>query len=85
MRFPEKIKIVFWLVLHGSLPVNQLCFNRHLAGSALCARREFHPESIIHCCEIATFPRNVGLNLEWEATIMFSLDHQVCRPFGTKL
>ncbi|KAL3598473.1 hypothetical protein D5086_006391 [Populus alba] len=49
LRVPEKIRNLFWLVFHGSLPTASLMGARNLASTAICKRCQAANEDTAHC------------------------------------
>ncbi|KAI8555720.1 hypothetical protein RHMOL_Rhmol05G0196900 [Rhododendron molle] len=48
LKFPEKLKTIIWLILHDSLPTNQLRVRRGIATLNLCPRCNTCSENIKH-------------------------------------
>src|ERR1044072_5332787 len=49
LKVMKKVRIFLWLILHGSLPVNQHRFKCNLTASPGCSRCSAAEETILHC------------------------------------
>lgn len=73
---PEKIKFFIWTACHHSLPTRSLLLNRGMLNSSSCPRCSANEESIMHCLQDCTFPRQIWLSLGFD-NINFFLEQDV--------
>ena len=48
LHAPEKVRFLFWLILHNAIPTNLMQFSWGLEFFALCDRSNMEEESILH-------------------------------------
>ena len=63
LKVPEKIKILVWLCLHGTLPTNYLRYSKGLSNGPGCSRCSIAKENILHCLRDCPHAREVWLHL----------------------
>ena len=63
LHAPEKVRFLFWLILHNAIPTNLMRFSRGLAVSALCARCNLEEEGILHCLRDCPVARSMWSHL----------------------
>ena len=67
----EKVRFLFWLILHNAIPINLIRFSRGLAASALCARCNLEEESILHCLRDCPVARSAWSHLPYSTNTNF--------------
>ena len=65
LKAPAKVKIFCWRVMHGTLPLKNILFSRHIGTSGTCLVCNLELEDIIHmvfkCPEAMIIWRGLGL------------------------
>jgi hypothetical protein len=54
LQLPEKIKFLFWLACHNSVPTLSMLNHRNIAHYAMCSRCGLHDETFLHCVRDCT-------------------------------
>jgi len=75
LKLPEKLKFLFWLACHNSVPTLLLLSHRNIAPSPLCSRCGLEDETFLHCVHDCNFSNiiwhHVGLH---DVTFFANLD-----------
>ncbi|CAJ2643293.1 unnamed protein product [Trifolium pratense] len=81
---PEKIKFLFWLACHNSVPTLSLIYHRRMTSSSTCPRCGTHDETFLHCVRDCNFSRPIWQHLGFiSPNFFYSTDVHEWLKFGS--
>jgi len=70
-KLPEKIKFLFWLACHNSVPALSMLNHRNIAHFAVCSRCGLHDETFLHCVRDCTHSKHLWQHAEFNQSDFF--------------
>ncbi|KAK2405415.1 hypothetical protein QL285_054655 [Trifolium repens] len=72
---PEKIKFLFWTMLHNALPTREMLSHRGIINNNLCPRCNNNVETLLHCLRDCIFVKSVWKSIGFYKQIFFQEDN----------
>jgi len=72
LQLSEKIKFLFWLACHNSVPTLSMLNHRNIAHSAMCSRYSLHDETFLHCVRDYTHSKHLWQQVRFNHSDFFS-------------
>jgi len=72
LQLSEKIKFLFWLACHNSVPTLSMLNHRNIVHSAVCSRCGLHDETFLHCVRDCIHSKHSWQQAEFNQSDFFS-------------
>jgi len=72
LQLSEKIKFLFWLACHNSLPTLSMLNHRNIAHFVMCRRCGLHDETFLHCVRDCTLSKHLWQHAGFNQANFFS-------------